>query len=151
MSWDSLERSAEKGPISLGVRLILIVVVLAVVIWGIRLFLMPAQQAARIAEKTLDADNVIYNYEYFKQAYQDIGAMDLKIATAGAAIDDFNESAGPREKWDFRDKEESARLRTNLTGLQNVRNDMVATYNARARMVNRSIFMGKDVPSLIEQ
>lgn len=150
MSWESLERSAEKGPISIGVKLILIIAFLALVIGVTSFILMPAREAARVVEKTLDADNVIYNYEYFKQAWQDIGAMDKKIVTAQAAIDSFSESAGPREKWDFRDKEESARLKTNLTGLQNVRADMVATYNARAKMANRSIFMGKDVPPSVE-
>jgi hypothetical protein len=150
MSWESLEKSADKGPISFGVRIILIVITLAVVIGVARFILMPVTQAAKVVEKTLDADNVIYNYEYFKQAYQDIGAIDKKIVTAQAAINEFSESAGSREKWDSRDKEESARLKTNLTGLQNVRNDMVATYNARAMMVNRSIFMGKDVPASVE-
>jgi hypothetical protein len=128
-----------------------LVVLLCGAVWIGGLILFPVQQAGRVVEKTLDADNVIYNYEYFKQAWQDVQAMDQKIITARTAIDDFNVSAGGRDKWDFRDKEESARLSTNLTGLRNVRNDMVATYNARARMVNRSIFMGKDVPSSIEQ
>jgi hypothetical protein len=150
MSWDSLDKSADKGPVSLGVRVILIIAVLAIVGGGVRFLLMPANQAAKAVEKTLDADNAIYNYEYFKQAYQDICAMDKKIATAQAAVDEFSEDAGPREKWDSQDKQEGARLKTNLTGLRNVRNDLVATYNARAKMVNRSIFMGKDVPASIE-
>ena len=119
--------------------------------WVARLVLYPAEQATKIVKKTLDADNVIYNYEYFKQAFQDIKAMDLKIATAQSAVEEFNKSAGPREKWDFRDKDESSRLNSNLVGAKNVRNDMVATYNARSKMVNRSIFMGRDVPAEIEQ
>ena len=111
----------------------------------------PARQAAKVVEKTLDADNAIYNYEYFKQAYQDIQAMDKKIATAQSAVDEFIKSAGPREKWDFRDKEEGVRLTTNLVGLKNVRDDLIATYNARSKMVNRAIFQGHDTPEMISR
>ncbi|MFA6445757.1 MAG: hypothetical protein WCW14_00715 [Candidatus Paceibacterota bacterium] len=133
------------------VRVIFIILGAMVGIWVVHLVLYPANQATRVYEKMLDADNAIYNYEFFKQAYQDIKAMDEKIVTARAAVDQFVKDTGPRDKWDFRDKEESARLNTNLIGLKNVRNDMVATYNGRAKMVNRSIFMGKDVPSSIDQ
>ena len=130
---------------------IFIVIGVVVCAWVLRLMLYPAAQATKVYEKTLDADNAIYNYEYFKQAYQDILATGQKIVTAQAAVDEFIKTAGPRDKWDFRDKEESARLATNLTGLKNVRNDMVATYNARSKMANRSIFQGRELPVSIEQ
>ena len=144
-----MKKSSKRGMSTFG--LICIVVGVLVLGWLVHLVVYPAEQATKIVEKTLDADNVIYNYEYFKQAYQDIKAMDLKIATAQSAVEEFNKSAGPREKWDFRDKEESSRLNSNLVGAKNIRNDMVATYNARSKMVNRSIFMGRDVPAEIEQ
>jgi len=127
--------------------LVALALIAAVVLWAV---FYPTGQAMRVVEKTLDADNVIYNYEYFKQAYQDIHAMDKKIEIAQQALDNFLKNAGPRDKWDFRDKEESNRLETNLAGVRNVRTEMVATYNARVRMVNRSIFMGKDVPQQVE-
>ncbi|HMP67351.1 MAG TPA: hypothetical protein PKA60_01205 [Candidatus Paceibacterota bacterium] len=152
--WDSIDRAAERGPVAFILKIFFLILVAFLVIgavtWGLKVVLYPATQVTGVYEKTLDADNAIYNYEYFKQAYQDIGAMDKKIETAKTAIETFNQSAGARENWDFRDKEEASRLTTNLTGLQNVRNDMVATYNGRARMVNRSIFMGNDVPQSID-
>jgi hypothetical protein len=108
-----------------------------------------AQQANKVFEKTVDADNMIYNYEWFKSRVQDIWSMDRKIVIARGELASFLEGAGPREKWDFRDKEEAARLRTNYIGICNVRSDMVAEYNARSRMANRAIFMGKDVPEFV--
>jgi hypothetical protein len=143
-----LKSNSRSGISSFGIIMIAFVVILSG--WLLRIVLFPAEQATRVYEKTLDADNVIYNYEYFKQAVEDISAIDRKIVTAQNAIEQFNLNAGSREKWDFRDKEESARLATNLTGLKNVREDMVATYNGRARMANRSIFM-KGVPSSIDE
>ena len=109
-----------------------------------------AGQANRIFEKTVDADNVIYNYEWFKTQYQEIQSLERKVRIAESAIASFEASAGPRESWDFRTRDEAFRLAANLSGVRNVRSDAVGEYNARARMVNRSIFMGRDVPDHIE-
>jgi len=115
-----------------------------------RIVLYPAAQAVRVYEKTLDADNAILNYEYFKQAYQDVRAMDVRQQNAESELAAFVSSAGPRDKWDRDDKTEHARLSSNVSGVKNVRADLVATYNARAKMANRSLFMGRDIPSSID-
>lgn len=109
-----------------------------------------AGQANRVFEKTVDADNVIYNYEWFKTQWQEILSLERKIGIAESAVASFEAAAGPRGTWDFRTREESFRLAANLSGVRNVRSDAVAEYNARARMANRSIFMGRDVPDHIE-
>lgn len=115
---------------------------------ALHLVLYPANQAVKVYEKTFDADNMIYNYEYFKQQYQDVLAIDKKITNAKSELDSFV-NLTPRQNWDFQDKQEYSRLVTNLTGLKNVKTEMVSTYNARANMVNRKIFMGRDVPAQI--
>ena len=45
-----------------------------------------AGQANRIFEKTVDADNVIYNYEWFKTQWQEIKSLERKIGIAESAI-----------------------------------------------------------------
>jgi len=125
-------------------------VILIVALNGLGVFTYSVQQTGEVVKKTVSADNVIYNYEYFKRQYQDVQAQDRKIELAKQVLDDFLKSAGPRENWDFRDKEEQQRLQANLTGLNNVRAEMRAEYNARSKMVNRNIFIGKDVPAEIE-
>lgn len=109
-----------------------------------------ASQANQVFEKTLDADNVIYNYEWFKTQFQEIQSLERKVAIAQQSISLFEASAGPRDGWDFRTRDEAFRLNSNISGVRNVRSDAVAEYNARARMANRSIFMGRDVPNYIE-
>ena len=52
-------------------------------------------QPAKIVSKTLDADNVLYNYEWFKQTYQDVQAIDGKIENAKVQVSQFKEEAGP--------------------------------------------------------
>lgn len=97
-------------------------------------------QGTRVINKTIDADNVIYNYEFFKQQCEDIKAQEDKIHTAQLSVEAFEHSAGARSEWDYEDKTEHSRLTTNLVGLKNVREEMIAKYNARAQMMNRRIY-----------
>lgn len=97
-------------------------------------------QANQIINKTIDADNVIANYEWFKQQCQDIKAQESIIETQIYAQTSFEESAGARTGWDFQDKQEYARISANVTGAKQYQASMIGDYNAKAKMMNRSIF-----------
>lgn len=113
------------------------------------LFNTATDSANGVIDKTLDPNNVIYNYEYFKQANQDIQALDQKIADAQTAANNFDAQFKNRKDMDRDDKQESDRLHAVLAGLQQERLTEVATYNARAQMANRNIFQTHDLPSHI--
>lgn len=98
-----------------------------------------------IIKKTYNADNVIYNYEWFKNRAEEIKATETKIGNAKQAIGSFESSAGARTGWTFEDKTEHARLSAVYLGLQNHYEDIVAEYNARAQQANRNIFQD-DLP-----
>lgn len=102
--------------------------------------------AKGVVTKTLDSDNVIQNYEWFKQTYRDVLAAEAKITTLEDEKKMFMDSAGDRKDWSFEDKNEYSRLGSTISGLKNHRQDLVAQYNARSKMMNRSIFKGSDVP-----
>jgi len=106
--------------------------------------------AYEITDKTLDADNVIYNYEWFKQQVEDIKATENKRDRALKTVIDFREFAGNRANWTFEDKTEYSRLSTVHQGLENHLEDLVATYNARSKMANRSIFKDGLIPEVME-
>tara|TARA_Y100000310_G_scaffold167149_1_gene166915 strand:+ start:1725 stop:2180 length:456 start_codon:yes stop_codon:yes gene_type:complete len=127
-------------------KLIILFVILGIVGFGFKLL----SQPGRIIQKTMDADNVIYNYEWFHQAYQDITATELKITNAQNAATLFNENAGDRKDWTFEDKNESSRLGSVVLGLQNHREQLVADYNAKSKMINRNIFKGKSLPHTLQ-
>ena len=137
-----------------------IIVLAAVLILVGRLVLFPLFVARKIVgaatgvvERTLDPDNVIYNYEWFKLKYENYLATENKIENAEFTLAIFKDDAGDRSKWSFEDKNESSRLSSIVLGLQNYIEDIVAEYNAKSRMVNRSIFkMGdKILPERIER
>lgn len=106
-------------------------------------------QANRVVSKTIDADNMIYNYEWFKQQYNDILAMDVKVANAENQKAIWLETAPPRDQWATQDRQMFNQLSSIALGLANQRATMVSTYNARAEMANRSIFL-RDLPSHIQ-
>jgi len=145
MSWESWNRVAKKGPMAIIWRVVALVVVLSVVIGVTGFVLNPFRQARRIIDKTFDADNVIHNYEWFKQRWQDVQAIDAKVTSSQAAVSQFKAEAGPRGSWKRDDRMESSRLSAVLLGLQQQRADMAAEYNARSKMANRAIFKGGDV------
>ena len=144
MSWDKLDRAAEKGPGAIMWKIIGFVVIFSIVIGTIGFVANPFKQGAAIINKTIDADNVIMNYEWFKQRHEDIGAIDSKIKGAQNAVDQFKEDAGERKDWHREDREEHSRLASVALGLTQQRADLAAEYNARSRMVNRSIFKTGD-------
>jgi hypothetical protein len=108
-----------------------------------------ATQAGRVISKTIDADNVLANYEWFKRQYEDIRGMEPKLQSAQSSLNSFMQSAGPRSAWTFEDKQEASRLNSVILGLTNQRVGMINEYNARTQMANRNIFRTGDLPETI--
>lgn len=147
MKYD-FENKPRRSFFGLGLGIIVIIVGLSIVgtvlSTGANFF----TQASRVVTKTVDADNMIYQYEWFKTQHNDILAIEIKIANAENQKAIWLESAPPREKWATQDRQMFNQLSSIALGLANQKANMVSTYNARAEMANRSIFM-RDVPSHI--
>ena len=103
-----------------------------------------------VIDKTLNADNALYNYEWFKKQYEDLQAIEKKIVIAHNAVEDFNKAAGARKDWTFEDKTEASRLASIEQGLRSQAEDMIALYNARSKMANRNIFKDGLIPSVLQ-
>ncbi len=134
-----------------------ILVAITVVGGVLRVVLFPVNTATKLIDtaydaqsKVLNADNAIYNYEWFKQKHQDIEASKRQLVNARAAQDSFLASAGVRSSWTFEDKGEDSRLRTVVLGLENYLETQIGDYNARASMATRNIFENSVLPSYID-
>lgn len=101
-------------------------------------------------DKVLNADNAIYNYEWFKQKKQDIEATKKQYDNSHSEVLSFESSAGARTTWTFEDKQEDARLHSVELGLQNYLESQIADYNARASMATRNIFEDHVLPNYID-
>lgn len=124
---------------------------------GIKVLFFPVNTATKLIDtaykaqdKVLNADNAIYNYEWFKQQYADIEATKLKLVNARSTTDQFTKDAGERSLWTFEDKTESARLNSVVLGLENHLEQQIADYNARSKMATRNIFENSVLPSYID-
>jgi hypothetical protein len=103
-----------------------------------------------LVDKTINADNAIYNYEWFKSTKETIDAMNQNLATNIQAANDFDKMAGDRSTWTFEDKTESARLHAVAQGNENSLKTVIAEYNARGKMANRNIFENGLLPNFID-
>jgi hypothetical protein len=93
--------------------------------------------ACGVAHRTLDADNIIFNYEQFfdvserhKAKVRDIGAHQELVALAK----------------DEGDRKELTRLRMELAALKSSCRALASEYNADSSKLNRRIFKDNDLP-----
>lgn len=119
---------------------------------GLPLFKLQTQvhSAQGIIQKTYDPNNAIYNYDWFKERYQAIQAIDIQIQNAQQSEDDYNARLPKDETaWGYAQQTESARLHSVVLGLKQQKQSMVAEYNARAQEVNRNVFIN-GLPTFIQ-
>lgn len=97
-----------------------------------------ATAPARVMNKTLETDNIIFNYEYF---------FDMNAAFT-------SRSAQVRQYKDLYmvelDKDEKIRLRTEMSAMQQSCRELVTKYNANSLKLNRRVFKDKNLPYQLE-
>lgn len=134
------------GLIGLG----LVSMLLSVVLFPVHTANNMIQTAYDANDKVINADNAIYNYEWFKQKKADIDATKRQYSLAKANYNSYHESLGDRKDWTFEDKGEDARLNAVVLGLQTNLESQIGDYNARASMATRNIFEDHVLPSFID-
>ena len=100
--------------------------------------------ASEIIDKTNDADNAIYNYEWFKTQHEQIQVMERQIKISEQEIDDHKDLYGTdANAWGYSTKDEYSRLKSIRAGQDMQYEKLVGDYNARSKMANRNIFQDK--------
>ena len=131
---------------------IIVVILIAVFAagWILKAALLPVftvtkqvDSAGDIIGKTYEAENAVYNYEWFKQRFEDIKATETKISQTKQNMEDYRELYGNASEWDWQTKQDYNSLNKVYLGQQNYYEEIVATYNARSKMANREIFKDK--------
>lgn len=115
-------------------RIVIFIVVAIILLgtsgWVINLL----SQPARVITKTFDADNMITNYEYYRDAHGNFQARTSQVRQFKKML------------IDEPDLQERSRLRIETAAIQQSCRDLARRYNANAAKINRSIFMGTNVP-----
>lgn len=141
LNWDETAETAERGPVHAAAMLLLILVLFGGAIGLGSLALGAAQDAPA---------TIRYNYEWFHNKNERIQSLGVQIRNAQGALEAFEASAGERASWHRADRTDYSRLTAVVLGLQQQLAELVADYNARSNMVNRSIFKGRDLPDYID-
>jgi hypothetical protein len=110
----------------------------------------PAEQAGVIAERTLNADNVIYNYEWFHQHYTDWQAAGTNADAKERELNNALTIAGPASSWNLATQREISQLRVELSGLRAHRVNIANEYNAHTAMANRDLFRSRSLPERLD-
>ena len=151
ITWKSHEEELLQNPKGKITRVVFwmigLFLLIGAIFWIINLVTTPLQTAKNVIQKTLNADNVIQNYEWYKLQYNDYIAINRKIADADTSLAHFVNDLGNRKDWSFEDKNECSRLRSISDGLKYQRADIISKYNARSKMLNRDLFKTSDLPS----
>lgn len=126
------------------VTIFIIVLLVMGTIWMIKAVLFPVGVATDIVKKTFDADNIIHNYEWFKQMAEDLDAAEKRVNITTEALAQFKEDLKEvsRKDWGFEDKDQYATFNTDLRGQKAHLEQMKADFRARSKMANRAIFKG---------
>lgn len=131
-------------------------VVVGVVGMGIRAVMLPVHEISNVIDtghdmidKTINADNAIYNYEWFKQTWEDIQAIENKVKVSERQIADFKDTFGEASTWGFEVSNEYNRLQATKQGQMSQLEDVMAKYNARSKMANRNLFQDGLIPDMI--
>ena len=106
-----------------------------------------SSSAAGVMSRTLDPDNIIYNYEWFHSKSEAYVSYQKQKADLTQRMKSLTEIMGTdRSKWTRADREEYSQLTNQMIGVAQHIRDIAAEYNARTGMANRSIFKSGDLP-----
>jgi len=97
--------------------------------------------AYEVVDKTMNSENAIQNYEWFKEQEAYIRQCYKNEEIAKEEWEQFLSTLPEdRSQWTRDDKQEEASLRNSYYALQKLTNKAIEDYNARSSMVNRAIF-----------
>lgn len=143
---------SEKGGLTISWRHLLIGTVALLLVgslvfhfWlGPQMALANRDAGSDIIDSTMNADNAIDNYEWFKQQEQDIVAARQNANATRAQIEQFHSTYGDDpDDWSRTAENQHGELHQQLLGIQQQHNNYVADYNARSSMQNRAVFKDK--------
>lgn len=97
-----------------------------------------ASQPARVVSMTLDANNVITNYEWFHDVNGNFSARVDQVKQFKGL---YAAEADPVEK---------SRLRIEMAAMQANCRDLAKRYNANSAKLNRGLFRGNSLPETLE-
>lgn len=103
--------------------------------------------AEKVVSKTLDSDNVLFNYENFKDLYNGAKQQVANIKKAKKSMDDLKSLYGEDAKnWTKDVRQQQAFLQENVDGYSMQYQNIASRYNSDSKKLNRNLFKDKELP-----
>lgn len=100
-----------------------------------------------VVDKTLNADNVLQNYENFKDLYHDAKSQVMNIETAKKSMEQIKETYGDPSTWTKDVRENYNFQQQNINGYMMQYQSLVKEYNSDSSKMNKNLFKDKNLPS----
>lgn len=106
-----------------------------------------SETAHGVVEKTLNADNALFNYENFKDLYNGAKQQVMNIQSTEASIQTLKDTYGEPSTWTKDIRYDYTFLNQSLEGYKQQYQRTVSDYNSDASKLNRNLFKDKNLPS----
>lgn len=97
-----------------------------------------ATAPARVASKTLETDNIIFNYERFFDQNKNFVARVAQIKEQASYLEAETDPA------------EKSMLRTEVSAMRQSCRELAASYNADSQKLNRNLFKSNSLPAALD-
>lgn len=138
MSWNSYEIAADRGPMAIGVKIILLLAALSIFAGVVNYSLGLFQEVAQVSREELGPKALLKKYEWFKNASAQLDKKqaDIQIYQSRMTSMMADYEGTRRKDWDRTDKESFNLWQTEVVGVIASYNGLAAEYNAQMSKVN---------------
>lgn len=135
-------------------KLILGLVFIFILVIATKIMFFPVNVADKVVntangviDQTLTANNVLANYEQFKDLYNGAKSQVQNIKNAEKGISELKSMYGEASTWSKDVRAEYSHSKENVDGYVMQYQSLVKEYNSNSSKVNRNLFKDKKLPS----
>ncbi|MDO8574678.1 MAG: hypothetical protein Q7R61_00125 [bacterium] len=138
MKWGDYERAAERGPMSIAVKVILAVFALSVVVGGLGYVAGWFSEAAKVVQDEFGPKAMLTKYEWFKDAAANLEKKQADVTVYDGRMKAMDETYKglPRQKWPREDREQHNVWVSEVAGVKASYNQLAADYNSQMAKFN---------------
>jgi len=140
--WNDYDRAADKGPLALLVKIVILLTIVGVLIGGIGYVLGWFGEGAQVVQEEFGPRGALNKYEWFKDASAQLDAKRANIGASETRLKGLEDSYMrdgqplPRSQWARTDLETYNQIQAEIAGMKASYNDLAAQYNAAMKKFN---------------
>lgn len=152
-SWDDYEKTAQRGPMAIAIKVVLAAFALGTFISVIGYGLGWFSEAAQVAQEEFGPRAALEKYEWFKDTAAQLEKKQADIAVYSARMTAMDETYSElaRQKWPREDREQYNVWSSEVAGVKASYNTLAAEYNSQMVKFNWRFANAGDLPKGAEE